>query len=78
MNKDTRPEGWIVTYPNKEWCVYEKNMIGGREAAWAADKDGVCCDLRCSGYEGYSDGSVFPWSLLAELVATQGYELKKK
>lgn len=78
MDKETRPDGWTVTYPNKEWCCYEKQRHGGTEVQWAADKDGVSCAIVCHGYGGYSDCSGFPWALLAELVATQGYELKKK
>lgn len=78
MEREPRPEGWIVTYPNKEWCIYERQNRGGSGAEWTADKDGVSCALHCNGYGGYSDSCGFSWALLAELVATQGYELKKK
>jgi hypothetical protein len=78
MDQQFKPDGWKVTYPEREWCVYEKNPGGGREAEWSADGEGVNCALRCSGYNGYSDASLFPWTLLAELAATQGYELRKK
>jgi hypothetical protein len=78
MDSIAKANGWKVTYPEKEWCVYEQELRGGRESEWTADSDGVNCALRCSGYNGYSDASLFPWALLSELAATQGYELRKK
>lgn len=72
------PDGWALTYPKKEWCIYEKQRRGCATAQWTADKDGINCSLSCSGYGAYSDSSYFPWDLLAQLAETQGYELKKK
>ena len=70
-------DGWKCRYPGREWQAFEHEMRGGREATWSADADSVECEVRCSGYGGYSDSSSLPIELLRQLLLPHGYDIVK-